>query len=182
MRKRWLAIGLTISILPATVRAQPVELPTKPSDQDGPTNQAVLLPPVSDVPVKGPNHTRERYGEVNITGGVLLLQPEFTANPAFTVNNLAGKGTRVVEFSQHLQASPDIWLGYTPERGWGVRGRWFQFDHDANASYAVLPGETIRGITSFPNGQTPVAGTIFAEQQSRSQHVRSASDALHHQQ
>jgi hypothetical protein len=162
MRKPWLAIGLAISMAPTAVRAQPIELPTKPSEQDGPTNQAVLLPPISDVPVKGPNHTRERYGEFSISGGVLLLQPVFTANPAFSVNNLAGKGTRVVEFSQHLQASPDIWLGYVSERGWGVRGRWFQFDHDANASYAVMPGETIRGITSFPIGQTPIAGAILA--------------------
>jgi hypothetical protein len=162
MRKRWLAIGLTISMLPTAVRAQPVELPTLPAALDGPTNQAVLLPPISDVPVKGPNNTRESYGEFSVSGGVLLLQPAFTANPAFTINNLAGKATSIVEFRQHLQASPDIWIGYTPERGWGVRGRWFQFNHDANANYTAAPGETIRGITSFPIGQTPVAGSIGA--------------------
>jgi len=162
MRKHWLAMGLVISLAPTAAWAQPVELPTKPPDHDGPTNHSVLLPPIADVPVKGPNHTRERYGEFNISGGVYLLQPGFTSNPAFTVNNLAGKVTREVEFRHHLEASPDIWLGYTSERGWGVRGRWFQFDHDANASYAVLPGETIRGITSFAIGQTPVAGAVFA--------------------
>jgi hypothetical protein len=162
MRKRWLAMGLVIGMLPAAVQAQPVELPTRPSDLDGPTNQAVLLPPIADVPVKGPNNTRDRYGEFNISGGVYLLQPAFTANPAFSINNAAGKGIGVISFRQHLEAGPDIWLGYTPERGWGVRGRWFQFDHDANAGYTAQPGETVRGITSLPIGQSAVPGSINA--------------------
>jgi hypothetical protein len=154
---RWLAIVLGISIAPATlVRAQPVELP-EPTHQRGPTDHSVLLPPIPDVPVKGPNNTRERYGEFSISGGLLLVRPVFSANPAYSVNG------RAAEFSQRLQASPDVWLSYTPERGWGVRGRWFQFDHTASASYAALPGETIRGITSIPIGQTPIAGTVRAD-------------------
>ena len=136
--------------------------PMSPYDSGGPTNQAVLLPPLSDVPVKGPNNTRDRYGEFSIMGGVLFIEPVFTANPAFSINNAAGKGIGVVDFHQHMQASPDVWIGYTPERGWGVRGRWFQFDQDTNANYTAAPGETVRGITSFPIGQTPVAGSISA--------------------
>ena len=136
MRSHWRTLGLTLvlGILSARAGAQPVELPIRPTDGDGPTNHAVLLPPqVFDVPVKGPNNIRERYGEFSISGGVYLLQPVFNTNPAFTVSG-PGTNARQVDFPHHTEAGPNIWLAYTPERGWGVRGRWFQFDHDANTS------------------------------------------------
>lgn len=166
MNSNWrvLALTLAMSLLGSHVGAQPVELPIRPVDANGPTDRAVLLPPqVFDVPVKGPNHTRERYGEFSISGGVYLLQPVFNTNPAFTVVSTARANTRQVEFSHRLQAGPDVWLAYTPERGWGMRGRWFQFDHDSAASYAVRPGETIRGITSFAAGAAPVTGAVLAD-------------------
>src|SRR5262245_46447497 len=119
---RWsLAIGVALCTF-TTVWADDVELPTKPSGP-GPTNNAVLLPPeVFDVPVKGPNTTRERYGEFTASGGILLLEPTFSTNPAFSVGTPTGRVTRQVEFNHRLEAAPDVWLGYVSEQGWGVRG------------------------------------------------------------
>ncbi len=129
----------------------------------GPTNQAVLLPPqVLDDAVKVPNNTHEHYGDWSVNGGVLFLEPVFATNPAFTVAGAGGNLSRQVDFSQRFDASPNIWLGYTSELGWGVRGRWFLFDADASESAVSAAGETIRGVSFLPLGQTPIAGAVVA--------------------
>jgi hypothetical protein len=129
----------------------------------GPTNAGVLLPPQTfDDSAKVANNTRERAGQWSISGGVYFLQPTFESNPAFVVTSPGGNNSRQVDFSQHLQASPNVWLGYVSERGWGVRGRWFQFDHGTDASYTAAPGETITGISSLGLGRMPVNGVITA--------------------
>jgi hypothetical protein len=157
MRNRWHAIAsaLAFCIVPAIASADPPE--------PGPTNHAVLLPPqIMDDTAKRPNTTRESYGEWSISGGVYLMQPVFETNPAFVVNSAGGNATRQVDFSHHLEGSPNVWLGYFNERGWGVRAKWFQFDHDANANYVAAPGETVTGISSFGLGRIPVNGAISA--------------------
>lgn len=129
----------------------------------GPTNSDVLLPPQAfDDSVKTPNTTRERHGEWSISGGIYLVQPVFGTNPAFLVNSGGGNVSRQVDFSHNLEVAPNVWLGYVSERGWGVRGRWFQFDHGSSSSYAAAPGETITGMSQFALGRAPVNGTIAA--------------------
>ncbi len=156
--------ALALGLLPLSARSQALGPPIESGgDVAGPSNYAVLPPPeVFDVAVKAPNTTHEHYGEWSVSGGILFLQPVFESNPAFTVAGGGGNLTRQVDFSQRFDASPNIWLGYTSERGWGVRGRWFEFDSNASESYVSAPGETIRGISFLPLGQTPIAGTAFA--------------------
>lgn len=134
-----------------------------PVDLSAPSNQAVLLPPQTfDDSAKRPNTTREKYGEWSISGGVYVMQPVFATNPAFVVNTNAGNIMRQADFGHHLDVAPNVWLGYVSERGWGVRGRWFEFDHGASASYAALPGETITGMSPLALGRVPVNGAITA--------------------
>lgn len=153
-----LLMALALGLLPVSAWGDPPS-----GGATGPTNQAVLLPPqVLDDSVKAPNNTHEHYGEWSISGGVLFLQPVFETNPAFTVAGAGGNLARQVDFSQHFDASPNIWLGYTSERGWGVRGRWFLFDNDATESFVSGPGATIRGVSFLPLGQTPIAGAVSA--------------------
>jgi hypothetical protein len=153
-----LLAALALGLFPVCAWSDPPS-----GDGAGPTNQAVLLPPqVLDGSVKAPNNAHEHYGEWSISGGVLFLQPVFETNPAFTVTGAGGNLTRQVDFSQRFDASPNIWLGYTSERGWGLRGRWFLFDADAAESFVSVPGETIRGVSFLPVGQTPIAGAAVA--------------------
>lgn len=161
-----LLAALALGLLPLSAWSDPPDQPD--GDGAGPTNQAVLLPPtVLDGSVKAPNNTHEHYGEWSISGGVLFLQPVFETNPAFTVTGAGGNLTRQVDFTQHFDASPNIWLGYTSEHGWGVRGRWFEFDADASESSVSAAGETIRGVSFLPLGQTPIAGAVLAASQLR---------------
>jgi len=146
--------------IPAFASADQPTLPGQ-ARLDGPSNDAVLLPPQTfDDTAKGPNHTRERQGEWTIYAGIYLLQAVFETNPAFVVGN--GNVARQLDFSHNLEVAPGFWLGYVSERGWGVRGRWFQFDHDSFASYAAAPGETVRVVSSLPLGNVAINGTLSA--------------------
>ncbi len=147
------AVALTLGVLPAHVCADPPAF--------GPSNHAVLLPPQTfEELAKTANSPRERYGEWSISGGVYVMQPVFASNPAFVVNSAGGNVTRQADFNHNLDVAPNVWLGYTSERGWGLRGRWFQFDHGSSGGYTAAPGETITGISSLPLGRAPVNGTI----------------------
>ena len=157
---RFLTSALIICISTATLRAQ---AQTGPIDLSAPSNRAVLLPPqVYDDSAKRPNTTREKYGEWSISGGVYFMQPVFATNSAFLVNTNAGNFTRQSSFGHHLEVAPNVWLGYVSERGWGVRGRWFEFDHGTSVGYAALPGETITGMSPLAVGRVPLNGTISA--------------------
>jgi len=130
---------------------------------DGPSNRGVLLPPQAfDDTAKRPNSERERHGEWSINGGVYLVTPVFGTNPAFLVTSGQGNVSRQVDFDQHLQVAPFLALGYVSERGWGLRGRWFQYDHGNSIDHVAAPGETVTGISAFAPGRAATAGTILA--------------------
>jgi hypothetical protein len=152
------AMAFLVPSLALQAQTGPVDLSALP-----PSNHAVLMPPqVFDGPVKAPNTEREKYGEWSISGGIYFLQPVFASNPAFTVQSNGGNFLRQVDFSHRLDAAPGVWLGYVSERGWGVRLRWFEFDHGTSGSYAAAPGETISGMSSLTLGNVPVNGAIAA--------------------
>jgi Legionella pneumophila major outer membrane protein precursor len=172
-RRAWLG-ALTFCVLPALAWADPPV---------GPTNHAVLLPPQItgdsennpilppfpndavmlpaqgfDTAVKSPNS----HGEWTIDGGVYLLHPVFQTNPAFAVTSAGGNISRQVDFGYRLDAAPTIWLGYVNERGWGVRGRWFEFDQTSSATFGAAPGETVTGMSPLALGNVPVNGAVAA--------------------
>lgn len=156
-----IVLAWTWAILPVTAWAQSPEVP--PAQPPGATSHAVQLPPQTfDVAVKAPNHSRGHSGQWSIAGGIYYIQPVFDTNPAFVVNSAAGNVQRQVSFSHNLEVSPNAWLGYVSERGWGMRGRWFEFNHDSSASYVPAAGETLTGISPLVLGRVPVAGAIAA--------------------
>jgi hypothetical protein len=140
--------------------------PLAPSPGDGPTDKAVLLPPQMFGEVaKAPNHERERHGQWSLYGGIYLIEPVFETNPAFVIAGPAGALRRQIDIRHHLDVAPTFGLAYISERGWGVRGRWFQYDRDASSGYTTLAGETITGVSSLPLGNVALAGTIAASGQ-----------------
>ncbi|MBI1831093.1 MAG: hypothetical protein HYR84_06555 [Planctomycetes bacterium] len=149
------AVALAFGVLAARGMADP--------PGEGPSNRGVLLPPqMFDDAAKRPNHERERHGEWSINGGVYLMTPVFETNPAFLVNSAQGNVVRQVDFGHRLDVAPFVGLGYASERGWGVRGRWFQFDHGATAGHTAAPGEAVTGISSFAQGRAPLDGAVTA--------------------
>jgi hypothetical protein len=177
MSKTWLTLGVVLAwwAWPALVRSeepaqpmQPVQpalpepLKTPPAKIDLSDNGVVLPPQAFDDTAKAPNHVREPRGEWTVSAGLYVIQPVFQTNPAFVVTSGGGNIFRQQDFHEHLNVAPQIWLGYVSERGWGVRGRWFQFDHSSNESFATAPGATVQGISFLPMGMTPVSGAILA--------------------
>ena len=176
--RAWIC-ALAICLLPTLGRADPpatgptnnaVLLPPQNYDDTnqtpnptGPANNAILLPPQTfDDSVKFSSSAHEGHGAWTIYGGVYLLQPVFQTNPAFVVSSGGGNFTRQVDFGNHLDVAPNIWLGYVSERGWGVRARWFQFDQNSSTTFAAAPGETITGMSPLALGNVPVNGAIAA--------------------
>jgi hypothetical protein len=64
-------------------------------------------------------------------GGVMFLKPHWDNNPAYAQG---GNPVENVDFDHDLQAAPFAWLGYVGCSGFGVRARWFQFDHSSNVN------------------------------------------------
>lgn len=83
-------------------------------------------------------------GYSGIVGGVgmMFLKPHWDNNPAFT----AGPGPadnnqiRNFDFNYDYEYAPFAWLGYVNDSGFGVRGRWFMFDHSADVTQGVPGG------------------------------------------
>jgi hypothetical protein len=160
-----LVLTLALGAMPGRAWCDP---PATAQVETGPTNQSVLLPPepVGDI-VKVPNHTREPHGAWSASAGILFLQPVFETNPAFIVNSAGGNFTRQIDFHNAWNVAPQVWIGYTSERGWGVRGRWWMFRNDVTENAGVAPGDTIRGVSPLPFGQAPIGGPAGASATSR---------------
>jgi len=48
--------------------------------------------------------------------------------------------------SNSFELSPRIWLGYVGESGFGIRGRWFQYQHTLNAGTGTADEEDSDGL------------------------------------
>lgn len=92
--------------------------------------------------------------------GLYVLQPYFNNNMAFGLQGTAGRsgttpasppGFRVdnrIEISHHMQAAPEVWLGYIGEDGLGARARWWYFRQGTDQSVAgTAPG--VNGLQVF---------------------------------
>lgn len=69
--------------------------------------------------------------------GLMFLKPFWENNPAFTATNAPGNNIRNFDFNYDYEMAPLGWVGYVNDSGFGVRGRWFQFDHSADVSQGV---------------------------------------------
>jgi hypothetical protein len=87
-------------------------------------------------------------------GGVMFLKPHWDNNPAYLAIN--GNPDFNQDFGYDLQAAPFVWLGYVGCSGFGVRARWFEFDHASdvrqNNAVGILAGGPGQ-LLSFTGGQ-----------------------------
>jgi hypothetical protein len=66
-------------------------------------------------------------------GGVMFLKPHWDSNPA--IYEIDGNALRNVDFDHDFEAAPFGWVGYVGDTGFGVRARWFEFDHSSDVSF-----------------------------------------------
>jgi hypothetical protein len=83
--------------------------------------------------------------------GVYYIKPAWDNNQAYVQAQSDGAGTTTstrTDFDYGYEFAPQAWLGYVGTSGFGVRGRWWMFDHSADS-------------ISFAD---PADGTIFLAQ------------------
>jgi hypothetical protein len=127
-------------------------------------------------------------GNRGLVGGVGLyvIQPYFDNNMAFGIQGTANRssgaippgspGIRVdqrIDISHHMEAAPEIWLGYINEDGLGARVRWWYFrqgtDQTVNGSGQGINSTLIFSAAplglSFLNGASSMEATSKLELQ-----------------
>lgn len=92
------------------------------------------------------------------SGGVYVLRPTFSTNPAFVFNRPIAGGVLAdqVDFSPGMNAAPMIWAGIENSYGFGFRSRWFNYSADDSVS--ALPGAPVAPARPF----APTIGGINA--------------------
>ena len=105
------------------------------------------------------NHEPAQKWHWEIGGGVYYVQPNFHTNPAFL--RFTGTGltlsTQQSDFRYNMQVAPLGWISYVSDAGWGIRGRYFQFDQGAAGTFT---GDGTSFVSSVPtNG---AVGSVFA--------------------
>jgi hypothetical protein len=68
---------------------------------------------------------------------MMFLKPFWDNNAAFSGAGVPGNIRRNFDFNYDYEYAPFAWLGYVNDSGFGVRGRWFMFDHSADVQQAV---------------------------------------------
>lgn len=107
------------------------------------------------------NPATERTGLIGGVG-LYLIQPYFDNNMAFGLQATTGRssgaippgspGVRTdirVDISHHVEAAPQVWLGYLGESGLGGRARWWYFRQGSNQSVTAPTGAGANGILIF---------------------------------
>jgi hypothetical protein len=104
------------------------------------------------------NHVGHGCGTWSAGAGIYLIAPNFETNPAVRISTATGVATTTTQrdFTWGSEVAPLAWLAYTREDGWGVRGRWYNFDGDSNVS-AVHDGSA--GLTLIFPDPLGVIGT-----------------------
>ena len=90
----------------------------------------------------------------SVSGGLYLMRPYFSTNQAFTITKNPSSGvfsSRQVDFDQRVDAAPLASIGYTWASGFGIRGRWFQYEGNGKAGSDF-------DSTSYTFGQGPGPG------------------------
>ncbi len=105
--------------------------------------------------------------------GVYLIQPYFKDNPAFTVSTTSPTGpggtSRTVtsrsDISHHVDAAPQLWLGYITDCGLGGRVRWWYFRQGTDQAVSVPPAAP--GTLTLLSSAAPLSFTAFADSDGR---------------
>lgn len=125
--------------------------PGPPTNVDG-----AIEPP--GCPVAFPDAPHVCSWRIWATGGVYVLRPTFTTNPAFVFNRPVAGGvlTDQVDFSPGMNVAPLIWVGIENSYGFGVRSRWFSYS--ADDTLGAQPGAPVAPARPF----APTIGAITA--------------------
>lgn len=93
--------------------------------------------------------------------GLYVLQPYFSNNMAFGIQGTFNRGAAAnapgvrfdtrEEISHHMEAAPEIWLGYISEGGLGARARWWYF-REGTDQMATGDGNGIMVFSAAPLG------------------------------
>lgn len=92
-------------------------------------------------------------GHLSAGGGVYLIHPNFSSNPAYVVARQDGTTFRQFQqdFRYDLEPAPLAWIAYTTEDGLGFRVRWWQFDESAHLG--LVNDGTMTITSALPLGQ-----------------------------
>jgi hypothetical protein len=133
-------------VAPAPSRPAPATLPGLADDgPDGPAEHVVDDGP--QAPEWYP------FGLLQASGGVYLMKPYFSSNPAFHVVTGATPTAGVVQqstpgFDYGLGAAPLVILSWPCDDGFSVRGRWWYFDQESRLTAISTP--SVAAIVSAP--------------------------------
>jgi hypothetical protein len=67
--------------------------------------------------------------------GVMYVKPHWDSNPAIV--DLQDDTIEFIDFDHDFEAAPLAWVGYVGDTGFGVRARWFEFDHSTNLEFTA---------------------------------------------
>jgi hypothetical protein len=104
-------------------------------------------------------------GRVIGGGGLYVIQPYFTTNPAYNLFRETKAGsfdsttTSRVDVPEHMAVAPLAWLGYLSDSGLGGRVRWWSFAQGSSQSltFRTSTGATEATLTSA----TPLGPVLF---------------------
>jgi len=84
--------------------------------------------------------------------GLYVIQPYFSSNRAFVTESFGFGPVMAQEagIDTHMQASPEVWLGYISDSGLGGRVRWWYFREGTSQFFA--PSDDIIANTAEPLG------------------------------
>jgi hypothetical protein len=70
--------------------------------------------------------------------GLYWVKPNWSSNDAFT-RPVPPNQTRNFAFGYDYEIAPLAWIGYVGDTGFGVRARWWEFDHSASVTRGPVP-------------------------------------------
>jgi len=107
------------------------------------------------------------FGRLQAAGGVYLMQPYFTSNPAFkiTTTSAANVDHEAPSFDYGLGAAPLVCLIWPGDNGLGIRGRWWYFDQSSHLD-AINGTNPASAVTSVAVGGLSLSSPSTVQLQS----------------
>ncbi len=78
-------------------------------------------------------------------GGVYVIQPFFSTNPAFSTKRIVGTSlaNRQYDIGQQVNVAPLAFIGYNFGNNFGIRARWFDFQGNGHNGTTLGTGESV---------------------------------------
>ena len=79
----------------------------------------------------------------------VFIKPQMKESFESTVLDFGTGSFNLIPFDYDYDATPRLWLGLFNENGMGVRGRYWQYDHNANSNDTAATFTTFPGVSSI---------------------------------